>query len=397
MTTIGSWASWIGDPDDGSSAPGATPASLGAVPGAAGSGADTGGVGGVGGGAGRGGGGGGGGAGGAEGGQGLYGARHGAGGGPGRGRGGGGGAGGGGVGVSDTKRSQMMTAAMDQLRKEGVPEKNLRAAAAHLTGQAVMESGITPGASHDAGTGYGIYGAGKGRRTAMLNWMKEHGYQKESLEGQARYMAHEAMSGRYPKTKNILMHADPGSFGRDVPIITREFEAPKVVNMRTGAVENAYRNQGTIADRELAPGSAGGGVGGAGGGGGGRRGFYQGSGRPLGSVAPQFGRAGHVDTRMDPVLVERLNAAYAAAPSGEKFKVISGYRSPALQAQLYNRYKSGRGGVAAPPGHSQHNLGRAADIGRGRGFDWLHRNASRFGLVFPHSFDQPHIQVDPNK
>ena len=222
-------------------------------------------------------------------------------------------------------------------------------------------------------------------------------------------MAHEAMSGRYPKTRNVLMHADPSTFGRDVPIITREFEAPKVVNMRTGAVENAYRNQGTVADRELAPGTAGRSGGGmygarlgAGGGPGGGRGgspsgMYQGSGRPIGSVAPRFQTAGHVDTRMDPALVSRLNAAYAAAPSGEKFKVISGYRSNALQAQLYNRYKSGRGGVAAPPGHSQHNLGRAADIGRGQGFNWLHRNAHRFGLVFPHSFDQPHIQVDPSK
>ena len=182
MTAIGSWASWIGDPDDGSSASGATPASLGSPPGSAGSGADTGGVGGVGGGAGRGGGGGGGYAGGAEEGGGGRG-RGGRGGRGGGGGGGGGGRGGGGGGVSDTKRSQMMTAAMDQLRKEGVPEKNLRAAASHLTGQAVMESGITPGTTHDEGTGYGIYGARLGRRAGMLKWMASKGFAKDLSRG----------------------------------------------------------------------------------------------------------------------------------------------------------------------------------------------------------------------
>jgi hypothetical protein len=232
----------------------------------------------------------------------------------------------------------------------------------------------------------------------MLSWMKQQGYDRTSLEGQARYMAHEAMSGKYPTTRNILMHADPSRFAQDVPRITREFEAPKVVNYRTGAVENAYRNQMTEAGRGAGMYGARHGVGGGPGvgRGGSPAGMYQGSGRPLGSVTPTFGRSGHVDTRMDPVLVQRLNAAYAAAPPSEKFRVISGYRSPALQAQLYSRYKAGKGGVAAPPGHSQHQFGRAADIGRGAGFNWLHRNAHRFGLVFPHSFDQPHIQVDPN-
>ena len=234
MTQIGQWASWIGNIGDGDDSGGVQGVSLGpaGAPGAIGSGTSgTGGIGGEGGGAGYGGGGGGGGAGGAE-----------------ESRGGGGrsGRGGGGDKTMEGRRAQMMPSVMDQLRKEGVPEKNLRAAAAHLTGQAEMESGIAPGTTHDVGTGFGIYGARLGRRAAMLKWMGEHGYGKTSLEGQARYMAHEAMSGRYPKTRGILMRADPSTFARDVPIITKEFEAPKVVNMRTGAVVNAFRNQGSI-------------------------------------------------------------------------------------------------------------------------------------------------------
>jgi hypothetical protein len=75
-----------------------------------------------------------------------------------------------------------MKAAMDQLRKEGVPEPNLKVAAAHLVGQAEMESGLRPGLVHDNGTGYGIYGARLGRRDRMLSWLAANGYAKDSLK-----------------------------------------------------------------------------------------------------------------------------------------------------------------------------------------------------------------------
>jgi hypothetical protein len=135
-------------------------------------------------------------------------------------------------------RSEMMAYAEDQLRREGVPEKNLRAAAANLVGQAEMESSLNPNLVHDQGTGYGIYGARLGRRTAMLRWLAEHGYARNSAEGQMRYMAHDAMSGRYPRTRSALM---AGGFGpATTNTITAEFEAPKIVNARHGAVVGAY-------------------------------------------------------------------------------------------------------------------------------------------------------------
>ena len=62
--------------------------------------------------------------------------------------------------IPATKRTGVaMQAAMDQLRKEGVPEGNLKAAAAMLVGEAQMEFGLDPTKIHDQGTGYGIYGA----------------------------------------------------------------------------------------------------------------------------------------------------------------------------------------------------------------------------------------------
>lgn len=144
------------------------------------------------------------------------------------------------------RRADMMRHAMDQLRREGVPEQNVRAAAAHLVGQATMESGLDPNKVHGQGTGYGIYGArdpspGRGRRTDMLRWLEAHGYPRNSAEGQTRYMAHEAMTGRYRRTRDILMSADPQRFEADTNTITREFESPKIVNRRQDAVSSAFR------------------------------------------------------------------------------------------------------------------------------------------------------------
>lgn len=135
-------------------------------------------------------------------------------------------------------RSAMMGYAMDQLRREGVPEQHLRAAAANLVGQADMESGLNPNLVHDQGTGFGIYGARLGRRSKMFAWLAAHGYARNSSEGQMRYMAHEAMTGGFRRTRAALMS---GAYGAGVTnAITGEFESPAVINARHGAVSRAY-------------------------------------------------------------------------------------------------------------------------------------------------------------
>lgn len=154
--------------------------------------------------------------------------------------------------------SSMMGWAMDQLRREGVPEGNLRAAAAHLVGQAKSESGLNPNAVHDQGTGFGIYGArdpkGWGdyrgaRRSQMVRWLEKNGYARNSAEGQMRYMAREAMT-QFPVTRRILMGATPERFESDTNIVTQNFESPAFVNRRSPAVMQAYRTgPGTSAER----------------------------------------------------------------------------------------------------------------------------------------------------
>jgi hypothetical protein len=134
----------------------------------------------------------------------------------------------------------MMAYAMDQLRAEGVPEANLRAAAAHLVGQAQSESSLNPAASHDGGIGYGIYGANGSRLQNMQSWMVANGYPRDSAEGQMRYMAHEAMSNNYAPTRNILMNATPETLAQNTNAVTANFERPAVINNRSGNVLAAY-------------------------------------------------------------------------------------------------------------------------------------------------------------
>ena len=64
-------------------------------------------------------------------------------------------------------------------------------------------------------------------------------------------------------------------------------------------------------------------------------------------------------------------------------------RDSTTQAYLYQRYMSGQGGLAAPPGHSRHEYGQAADIPRGPLLDWLHANAGKYGLEFLPGWNQP--------
>lgn len=121
-------------------------------------------------------------------------------------------------------------AMMAQLRAEGVPEANINAAASALIGQALAESNLNPNLSHDGGTGYGIYGARLGRRARMFAWLEKNGYAKNSLEGQAKYMAHEAMSGAYGPSRRALMGATSDNLASVNRTLTDNFEAPKVRN-----------------------------------------------------------------------------------------------------------------------------------------------------------------------
>lgn len=87
-----------------------------------------------------------------------------------------------------------------------------------------------------------------------------------------------------------------------------------------------------------------------------------------------------------------------AAADGEDLTIASAYRSYADQQASYGHwtdfYGQGAGGMSAPPGHSQHQLGTAVDFtnaatnyevhqnfGLTSGHAWLEENATEYGYV----------------
>lgn len=100
-----------------------------------------------------------------------------------------------------------------------------------------------------------------------------------------------------------------------------------------------------------------------------------------------------------PVFANRLRTAIEAAEAatGERGKIESLKRTTEEQARLFQRYQSGQGGLAAPPGQSRHEFGEAADIHDGKVLDWLHQHAGEYGLEFlkgkNFENDSGHIQL----
>lgn len=87
----------------------------------------------------------------------------------------------------------------------------------------------------------------------------------------------------------------------------------------------------------------------------------------------------------------------AARNDGINLRVLSGYRSYDNQALVYNNYVRADGRqkadtYSARPGHSEHQLGLAADLGTGtcdlqvcfgdtKGGKWLAQNAYKYGFI----------------
>lgn len=85
---------------------------------------------------------------------------------------------------------------------------------------------------------------------------------------------------------------------------------------------------------------------------------------------------------------------------GGKVTINSGYRSPERQAQLFANAVKKYGSEAAarkwvaPPGHSKHNEGLAADLHFADAATRaaVHAKAAQYGLVFPMAYENWHIE-----
>lgn len=74
--------------------------------------------------------------------------------------------------------------------------------------------------------------------------------------------------------------------------------------------------------------------------------------------------------------------ANAARKVGIYLGIRSGFRSHEKQTELYERYRNGWGNLAARPGYSNHQNGRAVDIylEEPAVYEWLAKHARRFGF-----------------
>lgn len=74
--------------------------------------------------------------------------------------------------------------------------------------------------------------------------------------------------------------------------------------------------------------------------------------------------------------------AHAASKAGIDLRIRSGFRSFQKQTRLYKAYRKGTGNLAAPPGYSNHETGRALDlvISDYKVYEWLSTHASTFGF-----------------
>jgi len=74
--------------------------------------------------------------------------------------------------------------------------------------------------------------------------------------------------------------------------------------------------------------------------------------------------------------------ARAASKAGIDLRIRSAFRSFAKQTKLYKQYRKGSGNLAAPPGYSNHESGRALDlvITDYKTYEWLSTHASTYGF-----------------
>lgn len=107
-------------------------------------------------------------------------------------------------------------------------------------------------------------------------------------------------------------------------------------------------------------------------------------------------------TGLDPSFLQALQAMVGAAPPHiqQNLRILSGFRSPERQAQLWQGALAKYGSPerarkwVAPPGKSFHNRGQAVDLKylNDAARAWAHENAPNFGLHFPLANEPWHIE-----
>jgi hypothetical protein len=95
----------------------------------------------------------------------------------------------------------------------------------------------------------------------------------------------------------------------------------------------------------------------------------------------------------------------AGAPDAVHIALNSGFRSYPVQVQLRKLYEQGMGNLAAKPGYSNHQNGKAVDLntegsggtGSGTVYDWLKTKSWKYGFIRTVSSEHWHWEYQPDK
>lgn len=103
---------------------------------------------------------------------------------------------------------------------------------------------------------------------------------------------------------------------------------------------------------------------------------------------------------LTPEFANRMATAAKAyeAETGKRAEFGQMFRDKASQAAYRAEYERTGQGLAARPGHSQHEFGQATDVPEGEFRNWLHQHAGQYGLAFlrpGHGYEQDraHVQM----
>lgn len=265
--------------------------------------------------------------------------------------------------------------AYDYFRRNGMSD----VAAAGLVGTLMGESGQGLDTSsynpNDPGGAYGILQAtgGSGRAQSLAGYQDANA--KSELERQLSYVLNE-MRGSEAKAGGMFGNAksleDATAAGLAYLRPADQAVGGENYNRRLNYARGVLSASGTAP----APGSA--------------------------ASGPTYNRVdlgGYVSpgksiTGANDQFTERLSYALGAMPEDvrKSFMITSGFRTPEQQQKLWDASDK-TGHMVARPGHSQHGMGNAFDIGAGAARDWLHQHGAEYGLKFPMSYEPWHIET----
>lgn len=235
--------------------------------------------------------------------------------------------------------------------------------------------------SGDKGTAFGIGQWREGRQANFRAFANRMGKPATDFEAQLAFVDHELQTSE----SAVLARLKAAKTVDEATAAFIGYERPRGYSLANPRGGDAYDRRLKYAQAALA---------------GEAQGVKEASGGKAGDLGRYLapGVAAASLKNFDGDFARRMSAMLAEAPPG--VSIYSGYRSVERQRELFRAAVLKHGSVAAarkwvaPPGKSQHNFGKAADLkfATPEAKAWVHANAERFGLHFRMRHEGWHIE-----